>query len=98
MKKILLAGFFPLSAFAGGLIIIPMLTALGSIAFFIAGVKAWRSGTRHYITTYDKDGFPTRKIKDTDDKLPWYKIPQFYFAIALAVATVVIIWAINSQA
>lgn len=81
------------SVWSKGLWIAPWLTALGSAVFFVISYIASRSGS----TIQDKTKPPGQQIIKSDINVPIYKIPQFYFGVALAVATIVIILMVNSD-
>ena len=76
------------SVWQDGLIIIPLLTGLGSLIFFyIAWLKS-KSGSEQQTPT----GY-----KYSDKNVPLYKIGQFWYSVALAVATIVIIIMVNAD-
>lgn len=71
------------SVWSEGMWIIPWLTGLGSLTFFIISFIASRSGW----TKQDKE----KGITSGNEKIPIYKVGKFWFGVILAVATVVII-------
>lgn len=77
----------------GGLWIIPLLTFAGSIIFLYQSYKASKSNS----TTQVKAGDGSYYTKDNTGNVPIYKIGRFYFAVALFVATVVILLAMYSD-
>lgn len=76
------------SVWAAGLWIIPVATFLGSVAFFYVGWTAHRSGSEQW------DRYGRREFKEN---IPLVNIPQFWAAVALAVVTLIIIWAVNAE-
>jgi hypothetical protein len=70
-----------LSAFSGGLWIIPLLLLFGAAWFLIIAIRKHNSGS-HY---QDRR---TGRYVDAEGNVPLSKIGQFWFAIALAAAAV----------
>lgn len=77
------------SVWAGGLFLIPSITLAGALIFGYQAYVASRSNS----TTQDKD----RGIIDNTGDVPIYKLGKFYFAVALFVATIVIIIMVNAD-
>jgi hypothetical protein len=77
-----------LSIFAGGLIIIPFITLLGALIFGYQAYKAHNSNS----TTANKTG-----RYDNTGNVPYTSIGQFWFSVALFIATAVIIWAMYND-
>lgn len=72
------------SIWQGGLWLIFVLPLLGSIPFFYTAYKASKSGS---VTRDPK----TMLEIQSDENVPIYKIPQFWFGVALVIAAVVFI-------
>lgn len=70
-----------LSALGGGLFLIPLLTLAGAVVFGYQAYKASKSGS----TITDQFG-----TKESDENVPLWNIGQFWFSVALVVATIVI--------
>lgn len=78
-----------LSAFAGGLWIIPLLTITGAIFFGYKGYRASRSGS----TVQNRDGSTTESTVN----VPFYKTGYGVFCIILVLATIAIIIIMNNE-
>ena len=76
------------SVWADNLWIVPSLTAIGSLIFLIVAYLGSKSNST--TTIYPKDGGQPI-VTDNTGNVPIYKFGQFYFAVALAVATIIII-------
>jgi hypothetical protein len=77
-----------LSAFAGGLWIIPLGLFLGSIWSFYRAIAQYRSGSGGY----EKIG-GVEKWVESEDKVPFFSIGAAWFGIILAAAAIgSIIW------
>lgn len=70
-----------LSAFGGGLWIIPLLLLFGAMWFLVIAIRKANSGS-HY-----QDG-RTGKYVDTKGNVPVSRIGQFWFAIVLAATAI----------
>lgn len=78
-----------LSAFGGGLIIIPLLTFIGAIICGVLGLKASKSNS----TTQTPGG-----TIDNTGNVAWYKTGYGVFSIILTVVTgVIVIWMYNER-
>ncbi len=75
------------SVWAEGLWIIPLLTGLGSAWFFFLGFKSQKSGSTINPLLGGGDG----------GKMPIWQLGKFWFGVALAVATIVIIISVISN-
>lgn len=73
-----------LSVFGGGLWIIPILILGGTIFFGVLGLKASQSGSRRQNTA-------TGEWIETPGNIPFHKTGYGKFAIALAIALIVVI-------
>ncbi len=82
------------SVWADGLWIVPTLTAIGSLIF---GISAYRSSKSNSTTLVPGPPGQPDKIIDNTGNVPIYKLGQFYFFVALAVATIVIIIMVNND-
>lgn len=74
----------------GGLWIIPSLTLIGALIFLYQAYKASKSGS---IVQPDS----TKPAYESDENVPIYKVPRFYFAAALFIITVVIFLMMRSD-
>lgn len=75
-----------LSVWAGGLWIIPWVLAVGSAIFFAISIFKSRSGWKQQT----KSGYQYGK-----EPVPVTKIGQFWFGVALALACIIMIIAVN---
>lgn len=78
----------------GGLWIIPLLTFIGSVIFFVGAWKVRKGGYEKYI---DRGKLVPGEWAKDDKKLPIYKSGRFIFAVALLVATALILLAMYSD-
>jgi len=78
-----------LSAFGGGLFIIPLLFLTGIVVFTISGIRSSKSGSKQQ----------TQKGTIYSDKnIPFYKTWQAKFVLGLLIALVIIIiWMYNER-
>jgi hypothetical protein len=79
------------SVWSGGLLIIFWLPFLGSLVFVYYAYKARESGYKQRKGEFSK-------WEDATGKLPYLKIPQTWFAIALQVIAWVICYIVNQSA
>lgn len=78
-----------LSAFGGGLFIIPVGLFLGCVWSFYRAYKQWKSGSAGYVTKPDG----TTKWEESKEKVPFFSIGATWFGIILLAATIgSIIW------
>jgi hypothetical protein len=82
------------SVWGGGLFILPILTALGSGLCFW---KAYKSSTSNSRTEEETGLGKPQIIHDNTGNVPIYTLGWFWFGVILAVATIVIIIAVNSD-
>lgn len=79
-----------LSAFGGGLFVIPLLFLLGIIVFTISGIRSSKSGSKQQV----QGG----KTIYSDKNIPWVKTWQAKFVGILVLALIaVIVWMINEK-
>lgn len=76
------------SVWADGLWIIPTLTSIGAIIF---GVAAYRGSKSNSTTRIPGAPGQPDQIIDNTGNVPIYKFGQFWFSVALVVATIVIV-------
>lgn len=76
------------SVWAGGLFILPILTLAGAAFFYWKAYKASKSNstTQHGTT-----------IEDNTGNVPIHKTGWFIFSMGLLIATIAIIWMVNSD-
>lgn len=78
-----------MNVFAEGGWLVPLLPFLGFVFF---AFKAWKQHTG------GSNKIVNGRVTDIEGgKIPLYKVPYFYFAAGLLVATVVIIWAFIAE-
>lgn len=76
------------SVWAEGLFLVALLPFLGSLYFFYTAYKASKSNSTTQVGT---------TVIDNTGNVPIYKTGRFWFGVALIVATIAIIWAVNSD-
>jgi hypothetical protein len=80
------------SVWSGGLFILPLLTLAGAAIFGYQAYKAHNSGFTQQVPIKDETGkIIGGKTIEGDEKVPYFKIGQFWFSVALAVATIIIV-------
>ena len=77
------------SVWAGGLWIIPTVTALACIWFTYLSVKASKSNSTQQL--------PSGKTLDNTGNVPVYKMGKFYFAVGFLLATIAIVIIVNGD-
>jgi len=76
------------SIWSGGMWIVPVLIGAGTVIFSILAYKQSKGGTFEY----KQKGFAWELV-ESDEKIPIYKTPFFYFAIGtILLNAAVIIW------
>lgn len=80
------------SVWSGGLFILPLLTVIGAAIFGYQAYKAHNSGFTQQVKDFNAEGklIGVRTVEG-DEKIPYYKIGQFWFSVALVVATIIIV-------
>jgi len=66
-----------MSAFAGGLWIIPLGLFLASIWSFYRGIKQWKSGSGGYVN--DKNGVP--RWVESDERVAFWSVGANWFGV-----------------
>ena len=74
------------SVWSGGMWVIPVVIGLGTIIFSFLAYKQSVGGT----IEYKKNGF-VWDLVETNEKIPIYKVPYFYFAIGTIVINFMVI-------
>jgi len=74
------------SVWSGGMWVIPVVIGLGTIIFSFLAYKQSIGGT----IEYKKNGFAWDLV-ETNEKIPIYKVPYFYFAIGTIVINFMVI-------
>ena len=82
-----------LSIWAGQLWVIPALTAAAAVVFFLFALRSSRSGAYKYKYHQDRP----REYIDLGKRLSLTKVPQFWFAVCMAVATLAIVVWVNLE-
>lgn len=78
------------SVWQGGLWIIPTVTGLGAAWFWYVTIRAHFSGSNKINAA----GFVTN---EEGGRMPLYQIGQFWYAVGLTIATIVIIIMVNAD-
>lgn len=81
------------SVWAGGLWVLPWLTAIGSVIFFVLAYLSSKSNS----TTQRNTGSAGAYVEDNTGNVPIYKLGFFWFGVILAVATIIIIIWVNAE-
>ncbi len=82
-----------LQTWGGGLFLLPVITVIGAIIFFIQAYKASKSNSTTQVGTGTSDS----RVVDNTGNVPITKTGQFWFAVVLAIATIVIIIMVNAD-
>lgn len=77
------------SVWAGGLIIIPVVMIVGAIIFFVQAYKASKSGATKQTLEGGTQSVP--------GNVSIFKVPRFWFAVALVVAAVIVAIMVNAD-
>lgn len=78
------------SVWSGGLFIIPIITSIGSAIFFYQAYKSYKSNS---TITNPIGG----AVTDNTGNVPIYKLGKFWFGVALALATIVVVIMVNGD-
>lgn len=88
------------SVWGGGLGIIPWLTGIGAVACLVIAYLSSKSNS----TTQHSSGGKNPNIpgggpwtEDNTGNVPFYKLGWFYFSVALAIATIIIVIMVNAD-
>jgi hypothetical protein len=88
VQSFLFIPFLKYQVFGGALWILPLLTLLGAIWFMYIAIRAHKSNSTQQVYDPKTDRYIT---KDNTGNVPYTKIGQFYFSVALFIATIWIV-------
>jgi hypothetical protein len=80
-----------MNAFGGGLWFIPLVIFLGALYSYYRGYKQSKSGSL-------EEGETSGSTKESDTNIPFYKCPATIYGYILTVISIVVFFAIKSEA
>lgn len=79
-----------LSFLGGGLIVVPLITLVGAVIFFLVAMKSRKGGSEKYVK--DPDGLTGKWVKD-GVKISLLKNGYFIFSMICVAATIgILLW------